>query len=137
MVKTWKLIIPCVLLASCSLLNPVHNYEKALYNATAQKWVAGIKGGGSGLIFRVKFYQLEEEIHSDTLWINNTPLDVEITRIADTTYISSFYVINQENYGTSLAADTAYSGILNLKINEKNRKLNLKDFEILPAALYP
>lgn len=104
------------------MLSPLGVYKKALKGGTAERWTTGARGGGRGVTFRLKFYQLQEALVADTLWVNGLPLSTEVTQVGDTTYINSFYYTEQVE-GKTLANDTAYLG--ELQLLHKKRKLRL------------
>lgn len=130
-------IICLVFLASaCNMLKPTRKIEKSLSEATYQKWTMGVKDGGRGITFRVKFYNLNQELLSDTLWVNNVAMETELTNVGDTTYVSAFYTTNVE-YKPTLVLDTAYTGLLNIYAKDKRYKMKIKGFKRTPEAFYP
>ena len=114
----------------CSSLSPLSTYEKSMARATAERWSSGAPGGARGVTFRVNFYQLEEALSSDTLWVNGVPLNTEVNQVGDTTYVSSFFT-TEEVEAKTLANAADYQGRLRLLIKEKVHYLDLERFEIV------
>ena len=125
-----------ILVGGCALLNPPTPYEKALTEATAQRWSGGAPGSGRGVIFTLKFYQLADELEADTLFVNDIPLPTSISQVGDTTYIiSSFDTQNGES--RTLANDPTYQGFLKLRVGDKKDALQISKFTLLPPMNYP
>lgn len=130
-------IIICVLfISACHSLKPLNSFEKSLAEASYQKWTMGARGGDRGIIFRVKFYELGQELKSDTLWVNNIPMETEVTNVGDTTYVSAFYTTNVD-YKPSLVLDTAYAGSLNIYVTDTRYRMAIKSFARIPEEIYP
>ena len=124
--------------ASCSLFKPLHSIEKHLVDATAQRWYSGISsvnGADRGVTFRMKFYQPKNQLLADTLWVNSIALLPEITAVGDTTYVTAFFYSAGEKDKT-LINDTAFSGVLNVLIDEKKHLLGPEPFRELPVIPY-
>ena len=133
-----KKLIPLyalLFLASCSMLMPTYEYKKALATTTAQKWSPGVQNAGRGVTFRVTFFQLDE-LKADTLWVNGIPLETEITRVGDTTYITSFVHATEQNPST-LVKEDVFTGKLQLLVKDKKKELDLGNFKQLPPTEYP
>lgn len=130
-------IIALALFTSCSIIMPTYTYKQALSTSTSQEWAAGVRNGGRGVTFRVTFYQLDEELKADTLWVNNYPLETEITRVGDTTYITSFIHVLDDQPEQPLIKDDVYSGKLQVYIKDKKKELDVGSFRALPSTQYP
>ena len=104
--------------------------------ATAQKWFAGVREGGRGVTFRVTFYQLDE-LKADTLWVNNTPLATEITKVGDTTYVTSFVHVTEDQSNKPLVTTDQFSGELQIYTKGKKEKLAINSFKNLEPTMYP
>ena len=130
------LLFSVIVLASCNMLMPTYAYKKSMARATAQKWVAGVKDGGRGITFRVLFYDLDE-LNADTLWINDFPLSTEITKVGDTTYVSSFIHVTGDRPNQPLIKDEQFSGELQIYVKDKKKKLPISSFQNLEPTMYP
>ena len=118
------------------MLSSTHEYSKTMVDATAQHWTAGIREGGRGIRFLVKFYQLQEEIPAEKLVVNQIPMDVEVTKVGDTTYVTSFFHTTEENH-PKLVNDPQYNGTLNLNIEEVPTDFKVGEFRIIQSTLFP
>ncbi len=124
------------LLAACSMLNPLSEYEGGLKRATAERWSSGAPGGGRGATFRLNFYPNSLGFECDTLWVNDIPLETEKTTVGDTIYISSFFC--SENVEAKTLANAAeYSGKLRLITNEKVLYLPIDSFQVIRSEPRP
>ncbi len=126
-----------LLIGGCSLFSSTAKTKNALVEATAQRWNTGARNGYKGVTFRVKFYALQEALKADTLWVNNIPLSVELTKVGDTAYVSSFFTAPQDEYKAQLITDTAYSGVLQFYVKNQKSALKISHFHIIPIAIYP
>lgn len=134
--KNFILFFFVILIAGCALLNPPTTYEKALAEATAQRWSGGAQGSGRGVIFTVKFYALPEAITADTLVVNNIPIEAAVSKAGDTTYITSTFMA-ENGEARTLANDPSYSGRVVLWKEGKKHTIWIREFSFLPRLIYP
>jgi hypothetical protein len=121
-----------LILSGCTVLSPVSGYKKSLTKATAERWAGGARGSGRGVTFRLHFYQLETEIKTDTLWVNDIPLTTEVTHVGDTTFVNASY-FSATPEQKSLANDLDYSGHLQIYIKDQAKRLPITTFTIKTA----
>jgi hypothetical protein len=136
MKNIFYILIFILFTSACNSLKPLNSFENSLSEASYQKWTMGARGGDRGIIFRVKFYELGQELKSDTLWVNSIPMETEVTNVGDTTYVSAFYTTNV-TYKPTLVLDTAYAGLLNIYLIDKRYRMTIKSFARTPEAIYP
>ena len=136
MKNIFYILIFILFTSACNSLKPLNSFENSLSEASYQKRTMGARGGDRGIIFRVKFYELGQELKSDTLWVNSIPMETEVTNVGDTTYVSAFYTTNV-TYKPTLVLDTAYAGLLNIYLIDKRYRMTIKSFARTPEAIYP
>ncbi len=120
----------------CATLFPTRQIEASLAKATAQKWIMGARDAGRGVTFQLKFYNTKQAFTTDTLWANTVPMTTELTRVGDTTFVTSFYTTLAENQPV-LINESVFEGKLNIYVDGKKHKLPIKTFAQLPLAVYP
>jgi hypothetical protein len=136
MKNTFYIFSAVIILSACKMLGSKSNYEDAFYEATAQKFAMGARGGDRGVTFQVKFYNLGQELKSDTLWVNNIAMQTELTNVGDTSFVSAYYA-TQIEHQPPLVLDTAFTGALNVYMNDKRYKMKINSFKILAPLFYP
>ena len=145
MIKNTLSIIFLIALTSCISNQDLRAINSSLSQATYTTVISGVEGGGLGIIFQAKFLLKENNIKTDSMWVNDKRMATEITQVKDTVFISSFYfeegnpesVDNRMPRSTFFDADI-YKGEIRVFIEGQPFKINIEEFtrkETLPLPM--
>lgn len=125
------------ILASCSLLHSPKDLKKYFFDATAQRGNSGRQEGNRWVTFQVKLLNAPQNIHADSIWVNQFTLPVEQTRVGDTIFFTALYYSQNPGAEEPLVADANYSGWVRIYYSEKTEKLKVPVFRVIEPITYP